>query len=305
MDNFDKVLLYYNPKAGNGVISARLDRIVERFQRKRLQLIPVRADKRDFLDKFFQSVDGNSYRKILAAGGDGTINTMVNAMVKHDIHTPLGILPAGTANDLAWYFDIPQSIDDALDIILSDRYTEMDVGLANGKAFANVLAMGMVVDVSQKTDPNVKNTLGVMAYYLRSMAEIPKLRPIPIKVTSDGMDIETDMYAMLVMNGKSAGGFKSISPESEINDGLFDVYIFESANITNWGPLFISLLTGNHADNKSVVYFRASKLKIESETVISADVDGETAESPPLDISLLPKRLRICTLTNNMSGNIW
>ncbi|MDR0356982.1 MAG: YegS/Rv2252/BmrU family lipid kinase [Clostridiales Family XIII bacterium] len=301
----DKVLLYYNPNAGNGVFSSNLDKVIETFQRRRMLVIPVRADNGGVLDKLFQGTDARSCKKIIAAGGDGTINTLVTAMIKYDIDAPLALFPSGTANDLAHYFDIPYGINEMLAIALGERYTYMDVGLANDKCFVNVLAMGMMVDVSQKTDPNAKNTLGVMAYYLRGMAEIPKLEAVPIKISCSDREIETKMYAMLIMNGRSAGGFKRVAPSAFINDGLFDIILFHDTPVTNLMPLVLGILTGQHTENKNVTYFQASSLRIESPVNVNTDVDGENGSPLPLDVRMLPRRIKVCTAVDDMEGNVW
>jgi YegS/Rv2252/BmrU family lipid kinase len=226
-------------------------------------------------------------------------------MIEHDVHVPLAVFPSGTANDLAHYFDLPYGIEEMLSIALSERYTYMDVGIANTKCFVNVLAMGMMVDVSQKTDPNVKNTLGVMAYYLRGMAEIPKLRPIPVKITCPDRVIEAEVYAVLIMNGRSAGGFKRVAPEASINDGLFDVILFHDMPVANLMPLLFGVLSGQHTENKNVTFFRTEGLRIESPAEVSTDVDGEMGDPLPLDVRLLHRRLKVCTAVDNMEGNVW
>ncbi|MDR1028111.1 MAG: YegS/Rv2252/BmrU family lipid kinase [Clostridiales Family XIII bacterium] len=300
-----KILLFYNPNAGNGVFRSNLDRVIEAFQHRNRIIVPVRADRENLLDKVFGEIDIRNYEKIIAAGGDGTINSMVSAMIQYGVDIPLAVFPSGTANDLAHYFDLPYGIEEMLAIALGERYTFMDVGIANEKCFVNVLAMGMMVDVSQKTDPNVKNTLGVMAYYLRGMAEIPKLKPIPIKITCPDRVIETEMYALLIMNGRSAGGFKRVAPEASINDGLFDVILFQDMPVGNLMPLLFSVLTGQHTENKNVIYFRTGRLRIESPEEVNTDVDGETGDPLPLDVKMLPKRIRVCTAIDNMEGNVW
>ncbi|MDR0851086.1 MAG: YegS/Rv2252/BmrU family lipid kinase [Clostridiales Family XIII bacterium] len=303
--NIKKILLYYNPYAGNGVISNNLDKVIEAFQHAGMLAIALRADDRDALDKLFTEADINTYAKIMVAGGDGTINTLVNAMIRHDVYVPLAVFPSGTANDLAHYFDLPMGIEEFLKIATSEHYTHMDVGVANDRCFVNVLAMGMMVDVSQKTDPAVKNTMGIMAYYLRGMAEITKLRPIPIKLTTPDEKIVTKMYAMLIMNGRSAGGFKRVAPTAEINDGLLDVIVFQEMPVVNLGPLLFSVLTGQHTENEKVISFRTNQLKIESSVEIVTDVDGEAGDALPLDVKVLPRRLKINTLKDDMDGNVW
>lgn len=300
-----KVLLFYNPNAGNGLFKTNLDLIIERFQLKKLQVIPVRASKADVLDTVLKNMNQKDYRQIIAAGGDGTINICLNAMFKHDIDLPFAIFPAGTANDFAYCLDLPMEINRMIDIALGNCFTYSDVGRVNDKYFLNVAAMGMIVDVSQKTDPNMKNTLGVVSYYIRGIAEVPNLKPIPIKVVSKEYSGEMKMYFMLVMNGRSAGGFKRITPNAVINDGLFDVIIFREMPLTDFLPLLIDVLQGNHKKNKHIVYFKTNKLYIESPNVVGTDVDGEKGEDFPLSFDLLPKKLKIYTLRNDHKGSAW
>jgi YegS/Rv2252/BmrU family lipid kinase len=174
---------------------------------------------------------------VIAAGGDGTINLVVNEMMQNNIDLPVAIFPSGTAIDFAYYFDIPHDIDNMIKIALEERYTYADIGRANDKYFINVAAMGFLVDVSQKTDPNIKNTLGIISYYLKGFSEIPNLRPIPVKIISEEYASEDRIYFMLVMNGRSAGGFKRIAPLAEVNDGLLDVMVFKEMPVLELAPL--------------------------------------------------------------------
>jgi len=302
----EKVLLIYNPMSGNGVFSSNLDRVISEYQKRDQIIVPVRAgNKRCNLDNLISNGGYREFTKIIAAGGDGTINAVVSAMMKHNVDLPLALFPAGTANDLSSYFDISTNINDMLQVATGTHRTKMDVGVAGSKYFVNVLAMGMMVDISQKTDPMAKTTLGVMAYYLRSVAELPRIRPIHVHIKCPDFSQDLQMHAMLVMNGRSAGGFKRLAPDASINDGLFDVLLFKSMPITNWAPLLMSLIMGQHTENKYVKYFRTSELRIESDEELDTDVDGEPGEPLPLDVRILPNRLTICTREDEMPGISW
>ena len=300
-----KVLLFYNPNSGNGLFKNNLDLVISKFQAKKLIVIPIRSGKADFLDYIFQNMDPLEYLQVIIAGGDGTINTCVNAMIKNNIDLPLAIFPSGTANDFAYYFDLPADINQMIDIALGNQFTFSDVGVVNGKYFINVAAMGTLVDVSQKTDPNMKNTLGIISYYLKGISEFPHIKPALVKLESDEYTGEESMYFMLVMNGRSAGGFKRISPESSVNDGLLDVMLFREMPIRDLPPLLIKVMQGNHTENKNVLYFKTSKLKLESDVDISTDVDGEKGEHFPLTFEVLPKKLKVLTKFDDMQGAIW
>lgn len=289
----DKILLYYNAYSGSGIFKNNLDHIVERIQGEGYQVIPVRAAKGYVIDDVLSRLDESEYSRIIAAGGDGTINLCVNAMIKHDIHLPLGILPAGTANDFAYYFELPQDIDYQLDIALGNKTTKVDVGKVNNRNFINVAAMGALIDVSQKTDPNLKNAIGVLAYYLKALTEIPQLHAIPVKLTTPDEVYFENIYFMVVMNGESAGGFRKLSPQSSMNDGKLDVIAFRKMPIVELGPLLFEVVNGRHPQNKNVLYFQTEELIIESAEDISTDIDGEHGEPLPLHFNVLNERLNV------------
>lgn len=289
----NKILLYYNAYSGSGVFKNNLDHIVEKCQNAGYQVIPVRAAKGFAINEVLSKIDESEFSRIIAAGGDGTMNLCVNAMIKNDIHLPLGILPAGTANDFAYYFELPQDIDYQLDIALGNKTTKADVGVVNKKHFINVAAMGALIDVSQKTDPNLKNVIGVMAYYLKALTELPQVHPIPVKLTTPDEVYFEEIYFMVVMNGESAGGFRKLSPQSSMNDGKLDVIAFRKMPIVELGPLLFEVVNGRHPQNKNVLYFQTEELTIESTEDISTDIDGEHGEPLPLHFSVLPERLDV------------
>ncbi len=302
METRKKVLLFYNANAGSGLFSSNVDKIIERFQRENLLVVPVRSYEGGMLDYIMSTMDQSEYRQIIAAGGDGTINICVNCMAKYNIDLPLAIFPAGTANDFAYYFDLPHDINAMIDIALGNNFTYADVGVVNDRCFINVAAMGMLVDVSQKTDPNLKNTLGTLAYYLRGLQEVSNLHPIPMKVTSKEFSGDINMYFMVVMNGRSAGGFRKLSPDSDISDGMLNVIIFKEMPILELGPLALKILMGNHEENKNVIAFKTSDLLLETDMAVGTDVDGEKGEKFPLKFTVLPKRLKIYTAYDDMNA---
>lgn len=216
-------------------------------------------------------------------------------MMKNDLHVPLALFPAGTANDFAHYFDIPTDIDGMLSIALEDNYMDADLGKCNDRYFVNVAAIGPVIDVSQKTDATMKNALGIVAYYLRGLSEVKSLKPVEFTITSPQINFTGDIFFMVVMNGNSAGGFRRLGVQSSINDGLLDVIIFKEMNFMELLPLAINVLQGRHDENKNVIYFQTPSLRIESPADMSTDVDGERGEPLPLDIEIVPRRLKINT----------
>ena len=289
----EKILLYYNAYSGSGVFRNNLDSIIERCQFKGYQVVPVRAAQGKVINKVFQTLRQEEYSRIIVAGGDGTMNILVNAMVRYGIDLPIGILPGGTANDFAYYFELPSDLELQLDIALGKKTTKADVGVVNDKCFINVCAMGALVDVSQKTDPNLKSALGQMAYYLTAVTELPQVHPIPVTLTTPDKVYKEEIYFMVVMNGESAGGFRKLSPSSSMNDGKLDVIAFRKMPIMEFGPLLFEVVNGRHPANRNVLYFQTPELKIESEEQIETDVDGEHGGKLPLVFGILRQRLDV------------
>ena len=289
----EKLLLYYNPYSGSGIYRTNLDHIIDRCQKAGYQVVPVRAARGVVIDKALSEIRQEEYSRIIAAGGDGTVHLCVNAMVKHDIHLPLGLLPSGTANDFAYYFELPSEMDAQLDIALGDKKTYADVGKANDNCFINVTAMGAMVDVSQKTDPNLKNALGSLAYYLKAISELPQVHPINMILTTPEKKHMGQFFFVVVMNGESAGGFRKLSPMSSMNDGKLDVLAFRKMPMVELGPLFVEVMNGRHPENKNVLYFQTDELTIESDEEVYADIDGEKGGHLPLTFGILRKRLEV------------
>ncbi len=289
----NNILLYYNPYSGSGIFQHNLDRIIERCQEKGFQVVPVRAARGLVIDEALSKIDQSEYDRIIAAGGDGTMNLCVNAMVKHDIHLPMGLLPSGTANDFAYYFELPTGVEALLDIALGDKTTKADVGKVNDRYFINVAALGAMVDVSQRTDPNLKNALGTMAYYLKALTELPQIHPMNVRLTTPDKIYEEQIYFMVVMNGESAGGFRKLSPNSSISDGKLDVVAFRKMPLVEFGPLLFEVVNGRHPENKNVLYFQTDSLKIESDEDIDTDIDGEHGEKLPLEFGVIERRLDV------------
>ncbi len=149
--------------------------------------------------------------------------------------------------------------------------------------------------VSQKTDPNLKNTIGVLAYYLKGLSEVTTLKPISVKLSTPESIYEEEMYFMVVMNGKSAGGFKMVSPESDINDGMLDVILFREIPPLDMPGFFMQILQGTHTKSKYVLHFKTDKLTLESEEDLPTDVDGEHGVALPMNFGVLHNKLRIST----------
>lgn len=282
--------LIYNPFAGDKSFKNNLDMVIDILQRGDYRVSVRRTlSIKDIYEEVKVSKD---FDCIVVSGGDGTISHVVNAMESEKFNIPLGIMPSGTANDLANHLGISKNIRNCAEIIANGNVREVDVGRINGKYFINVAAAGLLTDVSQKIDINLKNTLGKLAYYLKGIEQIPNFKPFPVKITCDETVYEENVYLFVILNGSTAGGIK-LAPDARIDDGKFDLIALREGNLVEIFNMFIKVLRGEHKKSNKVLYLEGKEFTIEGSESFEADIDGELGPSFPLNISILNKKIKV------------
>ena len=287
-----KVKFIYNPYSGENLILSKLDKVISLHQEAGYTIVPYRITAGEDVGVALNDIKDGNYKYILIAGGDGTVDSVVNAMAKSGISLPIGILPVGTANDFSKFLGMPSDVEEACKQILSSEVKSVDLGSINDKYFVNVASTGLFTDVSQKTDVNLKNTIGKLAYYLKGLEELPNFRPLKVKISSEQVNFDGTMYLMLIFNGKTAGNF-NLATRADATDGMLDVIVFKAVQIYELIPLFIKVLKGEHLDSDKVIYFKTDRLHIECNEDIVTDIDGEKGPDFPLDIKCIKGGLKI------------
>lgn len=284
-----KVKLIYNSGAGQSKFKYFLDPIIEKFMDNDIEVSIFRAANNTNLYEFLKNSEKDGYCAIIVAGGDGTVNRVVNVMVKNDIKIPLGVIPAGTSNDFARHINMPQNFSECIDKIITFNVQPVDVGKVNDKYFINVCSAGLFTNVSQKVDPNLKNSLGMLSYFITAANQMVKFKPFEVKI-----ETETDIYIekiklMLVFNGSSVGGINLFCDNSSIQDGVLDLLVIKDCNIADTSVLAGKLLAKNHYTDKNVIYSKEKWIKI---TKLKGkcdlpDVDGDPGVDFPLEIECI------------------
>lgn len=292
-----KLKLIYNPFSGDKSFKYNLDACIKIFQEGGYDVHIFRSINTGDIEKHISEMD-KDYDVVVASGGDGTVNIVLNAMMKNGIKSALGIIPSGTANDFATYLNLTSSnVEECCKIIAETEPRDTDVGLANDTYFINVCGGGIFMNVSQTIDTNLKNALGTIAYYLKGMEQLANFSPIPFRITNSKETIEENLYFFLVLNSAGAGSFGRLAPDASISDGVFDFIGVKAKPVHELALLFVKILRGEHINDSGIVYFKDSYMKIEclkddikdSET----DVDGETGPGFPVTIKTIPKAIKV------------
>ena len=216
-----RALLLVNSKARRG--QEDLSQIRERLSSGGLELIEPRGESGDWSElirRHHREAD-----LIVLGGGDGTINRALGGLL--EAQRPLGILPLGTANDLARTLALPSDPVAACEVILSGHIQRIDVGRVNDRPFLNVASVGLAVDVTRRLSQGAKSRWGVLAYLWAAIAALLRGHSFAVEICCDDERLRTRTWQVAVGNGRNYGGGLTIHQEARIDDGLLDLYSVE------------------------------------------------------------------------------
>jgi YegS/Rv2252/BmrU family lipid kinase len=285
--NVQTVTLLYNPYSGNGKFENEVEGCVESFANAGKTTKVVSITTIEEMEEEILALPPEN--ELVVCGGDGTVNLAINIMKQHKKNNPLGIIPAGTANDFASFLGLPKKPSDAACAIANGNVISADLGVANGKYFINVCGGGLFINISHSVSSGsiAKNLFGKLAYYIKGIGEVAKNTPFRLKITTPTEVFDDDFALFIALNSSGCGGFHSVSPEAKIDDGLLDFVAFKYMPTMEIAGIFLKILSGNHLSDNRVIFFREKEIKIEQfcETHVETDVDGEIGPDMPLNIS--------------------
>lgn len=288
-----KAVLIYNPIAGDHSIPSKLDYIVGRFQDNDTLIQPYR---------FFNFEESNLLNilrqkeidYIVISGGDGTLNYIVNVMLKYNIKIPVGIIPSGTCNDFAYSLDIPSSLEQCLDIILAGNTQDVDAGLINNDTyFLSTCAGGLFVDASFSTHSELKKNFGPFAYYLKALSEVKNRRPFRLQIRTRSETFDEEILVFLILNGTRGAGFSNLIREADLSDGMMDILLIKNCSHIDLAALFFKVLSNDTLEERNVVKIRTNHCMIESDCDMPVSVDGEKGTGLPIEVKFVNKALRV------------
>jgi lipid kinase YegS len=218
---------------------------------------------------------------VIALGGDGTINEVVNGLDGFD--TPLGIVPLGTANDFATQAGIPADADHAMDVILRRKPVRIDTASLNGRRFLNVSTGGVGAEATAETPAEAKETLGPMAYAITGVRKLAEFEPYNAAFAGPDFSFAGEFLMFAVGLTRASGGGTLVTPNASVTDGLLDVCIVESMGRAEFARLLLKIKRGEHLGEPGVHYVQLPWVTLESDKAMSVNVDGETSDARKLD----------------------
>jgi YegS/Rv2252/BmrU family lipid kinase len=228
---------------------------------------------------------------VIIGGGDGTLNAAVDALVEAGL--PLGILPLGTANDLARTLEIPTGLVEAAQVIAEGRTHRIDLGRVNDKHFFNVASVGLSVEVARQLDGDVKRRWGVLGYPLTLWRALGRHRSFRAEISCDGVRVRLRTMQISVGNGRYYGGGMTIAADAAIDDGMLDVLSIGPQSLPELLLNLPALRRGRHERAQQVRHWRCRELEILTMRSLPVNTDGEVRTRTPATVVVVPKALAV------------
>ncbi len=280
-----------NPASGHAISPAGLARLLAPLEAAGWQLRIESSPGKGQATALAQAAVKDGCGVVVAAGGDGTVNEVIQALVGTPV--ALGVLPLGTANVWAQEVGIPADPAQAVRVLQEGRTRRIDVGRAGDRYFLLMAGIGYDAAVTGSTDPRVKRALGILAYVVRGVTVAFGFAGRRVTIAADGMERQYRVLLIVVGNTRRYGGPVSITAEARIDDGLLDVCVFRGVGVLQAARYALQVVLGRHLRDPGVAYFRTASMSITGDTSLPVQVDGDTIGTTPMDFCVHARALNV------------
>lgn len=294
-----KARVIYNPTSGKEIVKRHIPDVLDILESAGYET-----------SAFATTSDPNSAQKeatrvalagfdlVVAAGGDGTINQVINGIAPLEKRPKMAILPGGTTNDYARALKIPRDdIVAAAKVILKNQTVSMDIGKANETYFMNIGAGGYLTELTYEVPSQLKSIFGYLAYLVKGAEMLPRVKPINMHLVYDEGEYngEASMFFLGLTN--SVGGFEQIAPNAQLDDGKFSLIVVKTANVIEILHLVALMINGGkHVDHPKILYTKTSSLYAETtdkDVRMMINLDGEYGGDAPMTFTNLRQHIEM------------
>jgi diacylglycerol kinase (ATP) len=283
------VALLVNPTSGKGRGGALRAAVEERLRSHGMRVRTVVGDDAAHARDLAASAVTEGVDAVVALGGDGMVHLALQVVAGTE--TPLGIVPAGTGNDLASSLGLPADPLAAADVIGAGSLRRIDAVRVGERWFGCVLGAGFDSVVNERAN-TLRWPRGPARYNLAIALELPRFRPLPFVLTLDGDEWRTDAMLVAVGNASSYGAGLRITPDAKLDDGLLDVCVLAPVSKVDFVRTLPKARTGRHVEHPAVTIRRARVVTIASPGVV-AYADGERMGPLPLTCECVAGAVRV------------
>jgi YegS/Rv2252/BmrU family lipid kinase len=278
-----RAVLIVNNESRTG--AAALPAAVEALRSRSIEVIQPDCRRRQDVSALIRKHCAGADCAIIA-GGDGTINAAADGLAETGL--PLGILPTGTANDLARTLGIPADVDRAIDIIAAGHRHRIDLGRVNGHPFFNVASLGLSADLAILLTRDVKRRFGRLGYMLTAIRVLLRARPFRAVISAGDRAARVWTLQIAVGNGRFYGGGNVVERSAAIDDRRLDIYSLEFRRAWKLALLARSFRSGEHGAWEQVRTLKARELEVVTRRSRPVNADGEIVTRTPARFTIEP-----------------
>jgi YegS/Rv2252/BmrU family lipid kinase len=236
--------------------------------------------------------------RVVVAGGDGTLNHAAPAL--RALGLPVGLVPLGTANDLARNLGIPADVQAAAAVAAGHRLRAVDLGTVNGRPYFNVASIGLGSHVTRALDARTKGLTGKLGYLVALTRATRRIHPFRVMLRVDGGPPRTFRAIHLAVgNGRFYGGGASVAADARIDDGRLDLYALEPRRLVGLLLRAPLVFLGRHRALGGVVAVRGTDIEVRTRRPRAVSADGELLEHTPAHFAVEPGALRFYVPAGN------
>jgi diacylglycerol kinase (ATP) len=285
-----EIALLTNPTSGKGRGTSIVEAVLPRLREAGFSVRNLMGRDADETLELARGCVADGVESLVVVGGDGMVHLALQAVAGTE--TRLGLIPAGTGNDVARYFDIPRrDTAAATDVVIGGRERRVDLARTGSTYFLTVMAAGFDAVVNERAN-QMTWPKGQMRYNLATLAELRTFEPIPYVLDIDGTQHRFEAMMVAIGNGPSFGGGLRIAEGALLDDGLLDVVVIMPMSKPQLVRTYPKLFNGTHVHHPQYRHHHARKVTIAAPG-ITAYADGERIAALPLTVEVAPLALRV------------
>jgi diacylglycerol kinase (ATP) len=243
---------------------------------------------------------------LVVGGGDGTISLIAPKLAGTDV--VLGLLPTGTANDLARTLQLPTDLATACETVVNGKLVDVDLGTVGDDYFLNVASVGLAVAVTKALSPTLKRRVGALAYPIAAVQAYHRHQPFRARLEfpdGDHPPVELDdLLQVAVANGRYYGGGAVVAPDAGIDDHLLDVYAIPRGTARQRLQVARHFVSGAFTERDHVLHVTTRAVRLTTEPELPVTIDGELSATTPVDFGLLRNGLKVMVPQDSQAAEL-
>lgn len=298
MANYNHILVIMNPVSGQQDPDDVRNMIESRAARAGVKVSVRLTEGAGDAVGWAQAAADEGFDAVLVSGGDGTVVEAMTGVIRSGNRIPVGILPSGTASQIALGLRVPRDMSQALELLFDapSKDVLLDVGYLprEDRYFALITGAGLDAQIIEQSPRPLKRRLGFLAYVLVGFGQLFRLRRRRMRLELDGKVYRLHAHTAMVVNiGSMDNANIQIGPNIWHHDGILNVVVIGAVGLRDNLKLAYKVFTKNYTNDADLRYFTAKKVKITTEPAISTQIDGDELGKTPLEVEVVPRAVRV------------